>query len=241
LILGSLQLADALLKVETPSGPCWRRYFDDGYGEHDDGSAYDGWGRGRPWPLLTGERAHYEIASGRDPLPLMEAMARMASPGGMLPEQIWDAPSIPEIGLQTGQATGSAMPLAWTHSEFVKLVASRALGRPFDRPEAVWRRYRGERVVARRAIWAPHAPISDMQAGVSLIIVLPAPANVHYGFDGWQNVTDATTMPNALGVHVLHLDTSKLKPGQRLDFTYWNLPNGASAGVDYRISISAPV
>jgi glucoamylase len=241
LILGSLKLADALLKVDTPSGPCWRRYFDDGYGEHDDGSAYDGWGRGRPWPLLTGERAHYEIASGRDPLPLMEAMSRMASPGGMLPEQIWDAPSIPEIGLLTGQATGSAMPLAWTHSEFVKLVASRALGRPFDRPEAVWRRYRGERVVARRAIWAPHAPISDMRAGVSLIIVLPAPANVHYGFDGWQNVTDATTMPNALGVHVLHLDTSKLKSGQRLDFTYWNLPNGSSAGPDYRISISAAV
>jgi len=238
-ILGSLRLADALLKVDTPNGPSWRRYFDDGYGEHDDGSEYDGVGRGRPWPLLTGERAHYEIASGRDPLPLMDAMARMASPGGMLPEQIWDAPSIPERGLQFGQATGSAMPLAWTHAEFVKLVASRALQRPFDRPEAVWRRYRGERPVARRAIWAPHAPIGDMKAGVTLLIVLPAPANVHYGFDGWQNVSDASTTPNALGVHVLHLDTSKLKPGQRLDFTYWGVPGGTSAGRDYRISIDA--
>ena len=132
------------------------------------------------------------------------------------------------------------MPLAWTHAEFVKLVASRALERPFDRPEAVWRRYRGNPVEARRAIWAPQAPISDMQAGISLIIVLPAPANVHYGFDGWQKVTDATTTPNTLGVHVLHLDTSQLKPGQRLDFTYWNLPGGGSAGADYRISISAP-
>jgi glucoamylase len=239
MILGSLKLADALLKVDTPHGPSWRRYNDDGYGEHDDGGNYDGVGRGRPWPLLTGERAHYEIASGRDPLPLMEAMAGMASPGGMLPEQIWDAPSIPAVGLQFGQATGSAMPLAWTHAEFVKLVASRALERPFDRPEAVWRRYHGDRVVARRAIWTPHAPISDMQAGLLLIIVLPAPANVHYGFDGWQNVTDATTTPNALGVHVLHLDTSKLKSGQRLDFTYWNLPSGAPAGADHRISISA--
>ena len=69
-----------------------------------------------------------------------------------------------------------------------------------------------------------------MQAGVSLIIVLPAPANVHYGFDGWQNVTDAVTTPNALGVHVMHVDTSKLKPGQRLDFTYWNLPSGRIRG-----------
>ena len=166
-------------------------------------------------------------------------MARMASPGGMLPEQIWDAPSIPERGLQFGQATGSAMPLAWTHAEFVKLVASRALQRPFDRPEAVWRRYRGDRPVAQRAIWAPHAPIGDMRAGASLLIVLPAPANVHYGFDGWQNVSDASTTPNAIGVHVLHLDTSKLKPGQRLDFTYWGVPGGTSAGRDYRISIDA--
>ncbi len=70
----------------------------------------------------------------------MEAMARMASPGGMLPEQVWDAPSIVQRGLITGQATGSAMPLAWTHAEFLKLAASRALGRAFDRPEAVWRR-----------------------------------------------------------------------------------------------------
>ncbi len=55
----------------------------------------------------------------------------------------------PQRGLQFGQATGSAMPLAWTHAEFVKLVASRALERPFDRPEAVWRRYRGDRVESR--------------------------------------------------------------------------------------------
>jgi glucoamylase len=113
------------------------------------------------------------------------------------------------------------MPLAWTHAEFVKLVASRSLQRPFDRPDAVW----------------PHAPIGDIKPGVSLIIALPEAANVHYGFDGWQSVTDATTTPNALGVHVLHLDTSKLKPGQRLDFTYWGVPGGTPAGRDYRISI----
>jgi hypothetical protein len=40
-------------------------------------------------------------------------------------------------------------------------------------------------------------------------------------------------------VHVLHLDTSKLKPGQRLDFTYWGVPSGTPAGQDYPISIDA--
>jgi hypothetical protein len=78
-----------------------------------------------------------------------------------------------------------------------------------------------------------------MRPGNSLIIVLPVPSNVHYGFDGWQHIADATTTPNALGVHVLRLDTSGLKPGQRVDFTYWSLPAGTPAGIDYRISIAA--
>jgi glucoamylase len=59
----SLRVVDATLKVETPFGPCWRRYNHDGYGQRDDGGPYDGWGRGRAWPLLTGERDRWE---GRD-------------------------------------------------------------------------------------------------------------------------------------------------------------------------------
>lgn len=129
------------------------------------------------------------------------------------------------------------MPLAWTHAEFVKLVASRALKRPFDRPEAVWRRYRGERVKSLRAIWARHAPIGDMQAGASLIIALDAPANVHYGFDGWHDVIDVKTVPNPLGLHVVHVDTSRLAAGRQLDFTFWYLPTGQTAGTDYHIAI----
>jgi glucoamylase len=237
LIVGSVRLADALLKVDTPNGPCWRRYFDDGYGEHDDGSAYDGVGRGRAWPLLTGERAHYEIACGNDPTPLMEAMARMASPGGMLPEQVWDAPSIVQRGLITGQATGSAMPLAWTHAEFLKLAASRSLGRAFDRPEAVWRRYRGERVKSSRAIWCEHAAITEIAGGNSLILALRESASVRFGFNGWQRTADAPTSPNSLGVHVLRIDTSRLAAGQRIDFTFRYLPGDRWVGEDYHIEV----
>ena len=104
---------------------------------------YDGSGRGRGWPLLTGERGHYELAAGRDPLPYLEAMTAMASPGGMLPEQVWDADPIPSRRLEPGRPTGSAMPLVWAHAEFIKLMVSRHLGHPVDRPRAVWRRYQG--------------------------------------------------------------------------------------------------
>ena len=65
-IVDSLKIIDGLLKTDTPGGPVWHRYNDDGYGEHDDGSGFDGDGRGRGWPLLTGEArlaARYDARS----------------------------------------------------------------------------------------------------------------------------------------------------------------------------------
>ena len=73
-ILSTLKVADALLRTDTPSGPIWHRYNGDGYGEHPDGSPFDGTGVGRGWPLLVGERGHYELEAGRDPRPYLEAM-----------------------------------------------------------------------------------------------------------------------------------------------------------------------
>jgi len=60
-IVDTLKVIDGMLKIDTPSGATWHRYNDDGYGEHKDGSPFDGTGVGRGWPLLTGERAHYEL------------------------------------------------------------------------------------------------------------------------------------------------------------------------------------
>ena len=63
-IVATVKAIDHLLKVELPQGPLWHRYNDDGYGEHEDGSPFDGTGIGRAWPLMAGERAHYELALG---------------------------------------------------------------------------------------------------------------------------------------------------------------------------------
>jgi glucoamylase len=63
-MLDTLTVADALLRVETPNGPAYHRYDDDGYGEHADGSPFDGTGIGRPWPLLAGERGHGALLQG---------------------------------------------------------------------------------------------------------------------------------------------------------------------------------
>ena len=237
LILASVRVADGLLKVDTPSGPSWHRYSGDGYGEHEDGSAYDGTGRGRAWPLLTGERGHYEVAAGRDPLPLITAMVRMASAGGMLPEQVWDAAPIPARGLEPGRPTGGAMPLAWAHAEYIKLVISRGLKRPFDRPQLVWQRYGGARPALKRVIWCEHAPASTLPEGCSLTLALREPGTVRVGFDGWQDAREQQTTAHALGLHLIELDTARLAAGRRIDVTFRHAASDAWVGRDFRIRV----
>ena len=64
LIVDSLKVVDAVLKRDLPQGPGWLRYNWDGYGNGRMAARFEGWGQGRVWPLLTGERAHYELAAG---------------------------------------------------------------------------------------------------------------------------------------------------------------------------------
>jgi glucoamylase len=237
LILASVRLADALLKVDTPSGPSWYRYRGDGYGEHEDGSAYDGTGRGRPWPLLTGERGHYELAAGRDPLPLLQAMVRMASAGGMLPEQVWDSAPIASRGLEPGRPTGSAMPLAWAHAEYIKLIVSRALKRPFDRPVSVWERYRGERPPLKRVMWCEHAPAAELPEGCALTLALREAGTFRLSVDGGPAREQAAT-PNPLGLYVLEFDTKGLRAGQRIDLSYRYAGSSSPASRDSSIRVT---
>jgi glucoamylase len=238
-IVSSLAVADAILRTETPSGPVWHRYNGDGYGEHEDGSAYDGTGIGRGWPLLVGERGHYEVDAGRDARPYLETMRRMASRGGMLSEQVWDAAPIPERSLVPGRPSGSAMPLAGAHAEYVKLVRSIALGHAIDRPEAAWRRYRGRRPKAIRATWRFAAQRPAMAAGRILRLEVLAPARVHCSIDGGRSWTDVDARDAGLGVWVADVPRSdRLEPGQRVLFTFWWIEASRWEGHDFRVEVS---
>ena len=141
LIVDSLAVVDAVLKHDLPQGPCWRRYNHDGYGQKADGGAFDGTGVGRSWPLLTGERGHYEFAAGGDPMPFIKTMEMFANQGGMLTEQLWDEDDLPGGQMKRGEPTGAAMPLCWAHAEYLMLVRSRQSGECFDRIPAVYERY----------------------------------------------------------------------------------------------------
>ncbi len=237
-IVASLTVADAVLRTETPSGPVWHRYNGDGYGEHADGAGFDGTGIGRGWPLLVGERGHYEVAAGRDARPYLEAMRRMASRGGMLPEQVWDAEAIPERGLAPGRPSGSAMPLAWAHAEYIKLVRSMALGHAVDRPEVAWRRYAGRAPVPTRATWRFAAARPAMSAGRILRIELLAAGRVRYSVDDGARWADLDALDTGLGVWIADVPGSAaLVPGQSVRFTIW-WPNAERwEGRDFSVEV----
>lgn len=240
LIADSVKVMDAQLKVDTPSGPGWHRYNGDGYGEHPDGRAFDGTGRGRLWPLLAGERGHYELAAGHDPLPYLQTMLAMSGKGGMLPEQVWDTAPLPANDLHPGKPSGSAMPLAWAHAEFVKLVFSRHAGYPVDRPECVWQRYQGRAPVITHAFWLQQAPITRIEAGVTLYIALHDAATLRWGVNQWQHARDLPTQDSGIGLHIADIDTSALAVGDSIDFTYQNAATGEWINQDFSITLCAP-
>jgi glucoamylase len=221
-IVNTVRVIDQTLKVETPHGPCWHRYTKDGYGEHADGSPFDGTGIGRIWPLLTGERAHYELAAGRkeEAERLLAAMELFASDSGLFPEQIWDSADLPDKELYFGRPTGSAMPLVWAHAEYVRLRRSLHDGRVFDLPLPSVERYLQKKTQAPHVCWRFDQPRRALPAGKKLRLELTAPARVRWSADNWRTSAEVQTWNTNLGVHIADLPTEKLRDGAEVVFTF---------------------
>ncbi|ULH17284.1 glycoside hydrolase family 15 protein (plasmid) [Deinococcus sp. KNUC1210] len=238
-ILDTNAVVDHLLKVEMPGGPLYHRYNNDGYGEHDDGSPYDGHGTGRLWPLLSGERGHLALQAGADPLPFLNAMHRCASPGGLLPEQVWDSAPIPERGLFPGRPSGSAMPLLWAHSEFLKLLIARKTGRPAELLRVVEERYGGG-FSAQARHWRPSAPVAQLDPGRTLIIEGEAPFLLHLGFDGWQHPEDREALALPFGLWGVVFSSSELEGFRTMNFTRHTVSGWEGQDHEIRLGQTAP-
>jgi glucoamylase len=240
-IVNTVKVIDALLKVETPAGPAWHRYNDDGYGEHEDGSPFDGTGIGRAWPLLTGERGHYELAAGRPDAAerLLAALEGFANEGGLLPEQVWDAPDVAGAELFFGRPSGSAMPLAWAHAEYVKLRRSLRDARVFDMPHQTVQRYLLDKTTASHATWRFNHKCRVIPAGKILRVELLGSSLVRWSVDDWQTAQDAETRDTGLGTHVTDIPTAGLAPESTVRFTLrWSRANHW-AGTDFAVRVDA--
>ena len=108
----------------------WYRYSYDAYGEDK---------RGRLWPLLSGEHGRFEIEKYKAGTQnwneaqkkvdkVLASYGFFANDGLMIPEQVFEG---------SGEGTGAATPLAWSHAEFVKLLWSRELKKNVENPFSI--------------------------------------------------------------------------------------------------------
>ncbi len=238
-ILNTVKVIDALLRIRLPQGPAWYRYNCDGYGEHEDGSPFDGTGIGRPWPLLTGERAHYELAAGRaaSAEALLGVMENSTEASRLIPEQVWDTTDIPERELFAGKASGSACPLVWAHSEYIKLRRSLADGKIFDQPPQTVERYLTKKISAQYFNWRFNNKPRTMPCGKKLRILMMDPALVHWSFDNWQTTEDSTSNDSGWNLHHVDLPTETLATGRRIIFTFYWKNADRWEGRDYQVTV----
>jgi len=236
LIQESVEVADSVLRVATPLGPAWRRYNHDGYGQRADGGPYAEWGVGRAWPLLTGERGHFELAAGRDPTPFIEALERFAGKEELLTEQVWDDADRPAEHLLRGRPTEAAMPLAWAHAEYVTLLRSVADRRVFAQFSEVFDRYAGRsRREPPREVWKFNRRPTSIPPEEPLRVVADQPFRLRTSDDGWRTHSDRDSTETSLNLHYVDLPALGGN-GRAWSFTfYWPLVDRWE-GTDYRVS-----
>jgi glucoamylase len=171
-IQASLGVLDKQISVSTPSGTGYYRYGTsaaagsaDGYGDCDQPSQTSCTTKGQPWPttdtgtghlwpVLSGERAESDIASGSltGASALLEAMAQFSSGVGLVPEQAWEDPDLAaspygsdpttaSIGFTDGKAAGSASPLTWAQAQELRLILAVGAGHTLETPAVTTQRY----------------------------------------------------------------------------------------------------
>jgi len=238
-VVNTVKVIDTKLKTDLPYGFGWHRYNDDGYGEHENGDPFDGTGIGRVWPLLTGERAHYELAAGNkaEATKLLHILESSTGAGNLLPEQIWDKNDIPEKELFFGKPSGSAMPLVWAHAEYVKLLRSLKDGRVFDMPPQTVERYITAKVTSNHVTWRFNYKRQTIPAGKVLRLEVLSKATVRWTMNNWKTINNIETRDTGLNVYLADLPVDSLPVNTTLVFTFHWTDANTWEGTDFTIRI----
>ena len=147
-------------------------------------------------------------------------MERFANEGGMLPEQVWDAPDIPDARMYRGAPTGSAMPLCWAHGEYLTLVRSRKEGTGFDLIPPAHERYVVQKVSGSVEIWTfAHQP-ARVRRGKTLRLIIGSSAAVRWTADGWRTTRSDTALDSGLRCWFVDLPTAAFPAGAKIEFTF---------------------
>jgi glucoamylase len=222
-IVRSLAVVDAVIRKQVSTGTGFYRYgtptpgTEDGYGDcHVDdptdcapeGKPWPGTcqgqgqnkGSGHLWPVLAGERAEHQIATGSSgsAAALWASMAGTASGVGLVPEQAWENKDVPpspfgtdpqcaSIGFVNGKAAGSASPLTWSEAQYARLSADLRAGRITERPVDTVARY-----------------ITHTQQGIQVTLTAPADNSLVAG--GTTTVVGSTAPGATVDVDAVNTD-----------------------------------
>jgi glucoamylase len=241
-VQASLGVLDRQISVSTPSGTGYYRYGTsaaagsaDGYGDCYQPSQTSCTTEGQPWPttdtgtghlwpVLSGERAESDIATGNltGAAAFAEAMAQFSSGVGLVPEQAWEDPNLAaspfgsdpttaSIGFTDGKAAGSASPLTWAQAQELRLILSIGAGHTLETPTLTTQRY------------VTHPP----PGAIPVTVTAPAPGT---SITAPTATVTGTTVPGAQVV-VESLDTTLGTP---------SATGSAAAAADGSFSVTVP-
>jgi glucoamylase len=166
-------------------------------------------------------------------------MHQCACVSGLLPEQVWDTTAIPEKQLFPGRPSGSAMPLLWSHAEFLKLLIASADRRPLELLQTVEQHFADQerrRPVLRH--WRTDVPFHTLETGMSILVEDTRCFTLHWGTEDWQQIQTLDSSLGPFDLWSVKIPASVLRGKTRLDFT--RRYSEGWEGIDHSVTIAGP-
>ena len=135
-----------------------------------------------------------------------------------------------------GSHGGSAMPLCWSHAEYLSLVRSHKDGVCFDRIEPVYQRYAKAKTGSKIEMWTVAHQPQQIGRGKTLRIITDKAAAIHWSFDGWSTANDLVTRDSGFGCWFADLPSDQLPAGASIVFTL--LWQAGWEGKDFQVAIA---
>jgi glucoamylase len=111
------------------------------------------------------------------------------------------------------------MPLLWAHAEFLKLLVARAAGKPVELLKAIEERYAAKAPAAATWHWRTEARFDRLVEGRRFAVEDRQSFVLHFGFDGWQNISERWATQGPFGLWSVTFTAEELKPYEEINFT----------------------
>jgi glucoamylase len=167
---------------------------------------------------------------------MIRTIERFAFRGRMLPEQVWDSPDLQASEMYLGKPAGSAMPLMWAHSEYVRLLRSVTDGHVFDLIPIVADRYLQCRGRKDLEVWKHSRQVRNVIAGHQLRIQASDAFRLHWTNNEWATASDTLSTSTGIGIEFadIAIPDDQSAPMQ---FTFFWIPGNRWEGRNYTVRI----